>query len=747
MIIDLGKIATTPKGQYIPGVPYENLDVVTDAGSSYVSLIEDNLNPLSDNITWQLIASKGDTGYKTIGGEPVNPTDLAPTIVQFYQPTVSSDVGLPYPNLTPAEDADGNPTVLTAKNNYNTLFYFNGSTWIKSETKFEVNPPIDVIVKDNTVDPVNGKAVNDFTIAEDVKILNSIGTTITNAQSLNFLTNYKNTDRTIVTSPSVWRSGYLTTNNTVGTSTTWIYSIDYIALPKGFYVCSLVVTGAAAIITYNSAKAVLSTYTLKGDASGTEWIFEMPSDGFIRFSYDRALDANSNPLVLKLESRKLTNRDKIYTPTSNVFIENKNLKTSVANEFGINITPIGNNYISELTGSDIYNTSLWLPGYLSNTGTVLNGANWYHSVKLYSIPKGVFNYKLCFSGNAKVIVRSKKTGLITQVIERLSGGSLHEGAIVTTEDSTIQLSHIIQLPNTYTADIFVKNSVAVTPTLINSENISDYSSSKFMQKLYKDSHRPRIKRKIVTFISDDGYGSESSWFCPLIEEYGIRATLAIVRDWVGTVQGGVTMLTETQIKDLYNKGHEIASHTSNHGHLNALTASQANVILSDNKTYLERLLNYDCKTFISPFGENNKTTDNVSVQKLVSAYHDCNVITGYGSLNTPPINSLFLNRVGFDLESGQTSRFPTILQPIIDASTAQNNWLMFAFHSARGEYNTRKQELRDMINYLLSQGYEFMTVREAMNYYRNPVQIGLKNVDISYYYLGMDGTEENVNYF
>lgn len=56
---------------------------------------------------------------------PLSPANPSPTIVGWYKPTISSDSGTDYPNA-------GN---LTALNGYDTLFFFDGTNWVKSEVK------------------------------------------------------------------------------------------------------------------------------------------------------------------------------------------------------------------------------------------------------------------------------------------------------------------------------------------------------------------------------------------------------------------------------------------------------------------------------------------------------------------------------------------------------------------------------------------------------------------------------------
>ena len=55
---NLGKIGITPKGQYVAG-SYERLDLVTDNGSSYLSLKDNNVSDLTVKADWMVVAEKG----------------------------------------------------------------------------------------------------------------------------------------------------------------------------------------------------------------------------------------------------------------------------------------------------------------------------------------------------------------------------------------------------------------------------------------------------------------------------------------------------------------------------------------------------------------------------------------------------------------------------------------------------------------------------------------------------------------
>ncbi|WP_099465559.1 hypothetical protein [Parabacteroides provencensis] len=85
--VDLGRVAYVPKGVYDAGVTYNRLDVVGYLGSSWVSLINNNIgNTPAEGANWSLVAQKGNTGDQ--GESIIGPTGetgepgFSPTIVE-----------------------------------------------------------------------------------------------------------------------------------------------------------------------------------------------------------------------------------------------------------------------------------------------------------------------------------------------------------------------------------------------------------------------------------------------------------------------------------------------------------------------------------------------------------------------------------------------------------------------------------------------------------------------------------------
>lgn len=65
----LGKVAITPKGEYNSATTYQDLDLITYQGNSYLALKETKGNLPTNNEYWQLIAKKGQDGEKGETGE------------------------------------------------------------------------------------------------------------------------------------------------------------------------------------------------------------------------------------------------------------------------------------------------------------------------------------------------------------------------------------------------------------------------------------------------------------------------------------------------------------------------------------------------------------------------------------------------------------------------------------------------------------------------------------------------------
>ena len=78
----------------------------------------------------------------------------------------------------------------------------------------------------------------------------------------------------------------------------------------------------------------------------------------------------------------------------------------------------------------------------------------------------------------------------------------------------------------------------------------------FMRDIYKKMNPPKTKRPIVTFISDDGEIKNKEWYIPLLDEYNVKSTLAILKKFVvqGDGDGGTSWLNSEDIINYHKDG-------------------------------------------------------------------------------------------------------------------------------------------------------------------------------------------------
>jgi len=121
---NLGKVATTPKGEYNSATTYVKLDIVTYNGSSYVCLQESVGNLPTDTEYWQLIASKGETGARGQDGQdgytPIKGVDY------FTQEDIES-LNIPSELSELSEDTTHRVVTDVEKETWNNKSDFSGS--------------------------------------------------------------------------------------------------------------------------------------------------------------------------------------------------------------------------------------------------------------------------------------------------------------------------------------------------------------------------------------------------------------------------------------------------------------------------------------------------------------------------------------------------------------------------------------------------------------------------------------------
>jgi len=593
------------------------------------------------------------------------------------------------------------------------------------------------------------------------RVFNEIGVFTEEPSSYNPIEPLFGLPRTDLETNPIWGQGHLNSSGEpVPTSEFWMHTRGFYPLPKGWWRHNLYMQENRRLCLYDENENLIETISISNGVPSSVFAeFYMPVDGFFRFSYPTTIDANPN--ILSLEERTFTSVSKPDI-TDDVFVKTETLGDKIQEDlktnYGVDGIVANTEFIEELMGSSVEDESLWRVGFLIEGGGVeVSGARWYHTVKFYKLPKGVYNFRFYFSGNARGIIYDLD-GNIKDYLSRSGSTDTFNGTFTINEDSLIRFSHReASDPEVHRlADIFIKNSEYITPTVLTSLNKDSFISNNvnIIRNVYLDTYRPKKKRPLVTIISDDCHVRNDTWFTQILDQYNVKATFAVIGLRTVEADNGTNSdyFTSERLVELYKDGHDLASHTWTH--TNSMITQGLEVAeeeLSRTKVFVERLTDTSCNMFVSPFGVRNANIDN-----LVSKYYDANFISGYGVRNEVPLDNFFLNRVSFDTsDTNFALRWDDRLKPAIDSAIANNEWVIFAVHPQYLQYRDghnpdaalRRGELNQLIEYCIANDVEIVTAKKGYEYFKNFVNIGVRRYDSMVYQLGMDGSEYNLNYF
>jgi hypothetical protein len=219
-------------------------------------------------------------------------------------------------------------------------------------------------------------------------------------------------------------------------------------------------------------------------------------------------------------------------------------------------------------------------------------------------------------------------------------------------------------------------------------------------------------RGLITVTFDDGWTSQHENALPILDKYGIAATLYIIS---GSINDQPAYMTQAQIQDFADRGHGIESHTVTHPHLRELSPGQLNAELTESQATLRQLFGPTAATdFASPYAEYNDTTL-AAIRQLYTtqrAYDDDG--TDNSGFNTRANYDPYNLRVKF-VESGTTT---ATVQGWIDTAKATSSWLILAYHEVGaniggGVYTTDTAVLDADMQAVKNSGLGIVTVAQG----------------------------------
>ncbi|WP_320535969.1 polysaccharide deacetylase family protein [Pseudarthrobacter sp. IC2-21] len=206
---------------------------------------------------------------------------------------------------------------------------------------------------------------------------------------------------------------------------------------------------------------------------------------------------------------------------------------------------------------------------------------------------------------------------------------------------------------------------------------------------------------------DDGWASQFNNALPVLNKYGVPATMYI---YTQAINGVPDYMTQAQIQAFADRGDEIASHTVTHADLTTLTPAQLDTELSQSKATLQQMFGPSAAIdFASPYGAYNPTTT-AAVKNYYATQRNTdggfNAATGFD-----PSNILVQN-----VDSTTTA---DIMQKWVNEAKTTNTWLVLVYHEVGASigldiYHTDTAVLDAHMAAVKNSGLPMVTVRQGV---------------------------------
>lgn len=282
--------------------------------------------------------------------------------------------------------------------------------------------------------------------------------------------------------------------------------------------------------------------------------------------------------------------------------------------------------------------------------------------------------------------------------------------------------------------------VAIDTRLTAAENNIGNHTSQLAEKAnlinWELQNKIRTNKPIFTIIDDDGHMAVKEKLVPLANKYNFKFTSAIIGSWVE--DSDPRHMRVNDIKDLYNMGHEIASHSYGHIHMDTTTESELKSDFERMGKFIKSMgINYS--NLVYPFGARNDSAINV-VRNYVRGART----TAYG-INYAPIQTWDLRVI-----NGSTTDYDTLstdkervqyLKNELDKAYQNKGWAIYASHIYM-DGNNHEYIIEELVKYAQSLGMEIVTFNEGLNRFGNIIDIGRYfDYDVDsreYYVLGVN---------
>ena len=213
---------------------------------------------------------------------------------------------------------------------------------------------------------------------------------------------------------------------------------------------------------------------------------------------------------------------------------------------------------------------------------------------------------------------------------------------------------------------------------------------------------------MISVTLDDGWASQHTNALPILNKYGIPATMYI---YTQAIDATPEYMTQDQIRAFASRGDQIASHTVSHTDLTTLTPAQLDSELAQSQTTLRAMFGPTAaEDFASPFGVSNAATT-AAVQQYYSSQR--NTEEGYNSPSAPDRYNILVQNVVATTTAAQ-------VQGWITQARNTNRWLVLVYHEVGAslgldEYHLDTDVFDAHMAAVKNSGLPMVTVRQALS--------------------------------
>lgn len=210
---------------------------------------------------------------------------------------------------------------------------------------------------------------------------------------------------------------------------------------------------------------------------------------------------------------------------------------------------------------------------------------------------------------------------------------------------------------------------------------------------------------MISLTFDDSWLSQYTNALPILQNAGLKGTFYLTTQPIQETWDG--FMTSNQVKDIANKGHEIAGHTVTHADLATINRTKINNEIKNSKTYLQSLTGASVISLAYPYGSYNNTVKNLTKN---AGYTSARGVD-YESHNTTTTDT-------YDLKSQciETSDSIESIKAKIDSAKANKQWYILCFHevvNGGDQWSTTPARFQEIVDYAKGIGIKVVTVQEG----------------------------------